>query len=313
MIAGLDVGGTKVNALLIDPATGVVHARRRASSDGSGSELVDTIGSLVAQLDEAGSGSVDAIGLGIAGLASRSGVVRYSPNLPRLVEFPIGSSIESATGRPVVVGNDASTAAWAEARFGAGRDVSDFVFVALGTGIGVGVVANGDIVLGGNGFAGEAGHMVIDLDGPTHHTGQQGPWEYFASGSALGRLGREAAADGHFDAGLQAAGTVDALTGVHVSNAVAVGDAQALQILDEFCHEVARGAANLVMLLDPRRIVLGGGLTDIGEPLRAGVAAGLAGTVLGADHRPEVEVVMAELGADAGAVGAGLLAARRLG
>jgi len=150
--------------------------------------------------------------------------------------------------------------------------------------------------------------MVVSADGPVHVTGQRGPWEYYASGSALGRLGSEAASAGAFDRGVALAGSPDAVTGFHVVEALADGDPQATSVFDRWCTEVARGVANLVVLLDLQRVVLGGGLAEVGEPLRAGVDSAMGGLVAGADSRPPVEVVLAQLGADAGALGAALLA-----
>jgi glucokinase len=308
MLAGFDVGGTKVLGLLVDASTGQIVERDRASSAGDGDTLVATIAAMAEGLSKAHGARIEAVGLGVAGLAHRSGVVRYSPNLPELVEFPIVDRLGGRLGVPVALGNDASLGALAEARWGAGRGVSDFVFVNLGTGIGTGLVVDGRLVEGANGFAGESGHMVVDANGPEHLTGRRGPWEYFASGNALGRMGREAAAAGRFGSGTELAGSVGAITGFHVAEAIAEGDAEAAAILDEFCREVARGAANLVLVLDPQRLVLGGGLVEIGEPLRAGVDRWLHDLLVGADHRPRIEVRMAELGSDANALGAGLLA-----
>lgn len=309
MLVGFDIGGTKALGLLIDPGTGEIVDRDRESSTGDGTRLVETLAGMFSGFERRNRVRIDAVGLGIAGLAHRSGVVRYSPNLPTLVEFPLGPELERAVGVPVRVGNDATAGTWAEARLGAGRGASDLVFVALGTGIGTGFVVDGRLVAGAHGFAGEAGHMVVDAEGPTHRTGQKGPWEYFASGSALGRMGREAAHSGRFDRGVELAGSVDSITGYDVADAVHEGDGQARLIFDEFCRQVALGAANLVLIFDPQRMVIGGGLVDIGEPLREGIDRWLARLLLGAEHRPRVEVVLAELGTDAIGLGAGLLAA----
>jgi len=308
VLAGFDIGGTNARCLLMDDDLSVI-ARGRRSSAGSGSELVQSVVGLVDELETANAVKVEVVGLGVAGLVHRSGTIRYSPNLPGLVEFPLGQEVESALGVPVVVGNDANAGAWAEGRLGAGRGTDDFVFVALGTGVGIGVVANGALLVGANGFGGEAGHMVIDSDGPTHITGRRGPWEYFASGTALGRLGREAAADGSFAAGIASAGSIPAISGLSVAEALRSGDPEAIAIFDGLCREVALGLSNLVLILDPERIVIGGGLSDIGAPLRDGVRDWLGRLLLGADHRPVVDVVLAELGPDAGALGAGLMAA----
>ncbi len=309
MILGFDVGGTNARCLLVDPDRGAILDRSRTSSGGDGERLVQAMADIARELAHRNDATITAAGIGIAGLVNRQGVVRYSPNLPDLVEFPIRSAMYEALGIPISVSNDATTGTLAESRFGAGRGSRDFVFVALGTGIGTGFVVDGRLVVGANGFAGEAGHMVVQSDGPTHITGQQGPWEYFASGNALGRMGREAAAAGRFDRGVDVAGSGPAITGVDVAAALAEGDSDAAVIVDGFCREVARGIANLCLVLDPDLVVIGGGLTAMGEPLRNGVDRWLAELLLGSAHRPRVEVRLAELGSDAGALGAALLAA----
>lgn len=306
MIIGFDVGGTNARGILMDANNGAILSRVSRPSDGPGPVLLEKLVAMVNELGE-GVDSIDSIGLGIAGLAHSSGVVRYSPNLPELIEYPMGINLAAETGISVTMNNDASAGAWAEAKLGAGKGVDDLIYVALGTGIGTGIVAGGQLLLGANGFAGECGHMVVDFDGPEHITGQKGPWEYFASGNALGRLGREAAQAGDFDLGATEAGSIEALTGFDIATGVRQGNEQAAAIFDVFCREVARGIANLVIILDPQRIVLGGGLTDIGEPLRSGVDSWLQRLAIGQANRPVVEVVMAALGSDSATVGAALL------
>ncbi len=292
---GLDVGGTKVAAVLVESTTGTVLDRERASSAGSATDLVATLTGLVGTLRSRSAGlqvEVGAVGLGIAGLVDRDGVVRWSPNLPASVDHPVAAELASGVGLPVVATNDATAATLAESRLGAGRGCDDVALVTLGTGIGAGFVVDGRLLRGAHGFAGEPGHMVVDPGGPEHLTGQRGPWEALASGNALGRMATEAG----FESGPRAVA------------AMADGDATATDVFDRWCREVARGLANLVVVLDSRRIVLGGGLVEVGEPLRLGVASWLARLTPGADSRPAVEVVLAELGSDAGALGAGLLA-----
>jgi len=308
MLIGFDVGGTNARGLLIDSESGEIVDRERESSAGPGPVLLDTLLRMVARLSARNNSHIDAVGLGVAGLAHRSGVIHYSPNLPELIEYPLGTRLSEELDLPVVVMNDATAATWAEGRLGAGRGSDDFILATLGTGIGSGFVCGGHLIHGFNGFAGESGHMVVDANGPTHHTGQRGPWEYYASGSALGNIGRSQAAAGLFPGGLTLAGGAAAIDGFTVAEALRRGDPSAARIFDGFCKQVARGLANLVMIFDPEKILLGGGLTDIGEPLRAGVDHWLQELILGAEHRPRVDVIMAELGDDAGALGAALWA-----
>ena len=308
MILGFDVGGTNARALLIDPATGAVSDRDRESSAGPGPVLLETLLRMIDRMQKHNDVELEAVGLGVAGLAHRYAVIHYSPNLPELVEYPLGTELADRTGLDVVVMNDATAATWAEGRLGAGRGSDDFMLITLGTGIGSGFVCGGRLIHGHNGFAGESGHMVVDANGPTHHTGQQGPWEYYASGTALGQIGRSQAQIGLFPSALTLAGSVAAITGFTVAEALSRGDKEAERIFDGFCRQVAVGLANLVMIFDPERIVLGGGLTDIGEPLRAGATYWLDNLTLGGEYRPKVDIVMAELGDDAGALGAALWA-----
>ena len=183
-VAGVDVGGTNVRALVVDPTDGSVVDRARGSSAGDGPALTATVVGLVDDLRGRGH-RITAVGLGVAGLADRSGTLRYSPNLPEVVEYPLGPEVERSTGLPVAMGNDATCAALSEHHLGAGRGVDDLALVTLGTGIGAGFVVDGRLLWGAGGYAGEVGHMVVDRRGPTHHTGQRGPWEHFASGTAL--------------------------------------------------------------------------------------------------------------------------------
>lgn len=307
MIAGFDVGGTNARGILMDPSgERVVNRVNRPSTD-SGPELVQTLSEMLSELCDRNHMVIDSVGLAIAGLAHKSGVVRYSPNLAGLIEFPIGPELASAIGQRVTLINDATAGAWAEMKFGAGRGLDNFIFVALGTGIGTGFVVDGRLVLGENGFAGESGHIVIDCNGPEHITGQRGPWEYFASGNALGRLGREAASEGRFAFGEKLAGSIAHITGVHVAEGLHQKDHESMIIFDGFCREVARGVANLVLILDPGSVILGGGLSEIGSPLCSGINTWLQQLLPGQAFRPGVEVTLSELGLDASSIGAALL------
>ena len=312
MIVGIDVGGTKALGLLVDPEDGRIAARTKKSSHGSGDELVARLTEIVAELSEQSASPVEGVGLGIAGLVARSGVVRYSPNLPDLIEFPVGQLLGAATRMRVVTINDATAGTWAEAKLGSGRGTDDFAYVALGSGIGTGFVAGGRLLLGANGFAGESGHMTVDAGGPAHITGEPGPWEYFASGHALGRLGREAAAEGDFAEAVAMASDISDISEIrseHVIAALEKGDPTAAEIFDGFCREAALGIANLILVLDSSRVVLGGGLAEVGEALRAGIDDWLQRLLLGSEYRPQVEVVLATFGSESGALGAALVAA----
>ena len=309
MYCGLDIGGTKVLGIAVHPDDPVaVVATRRAATVADGDALVSTMIEMVADLEDECSETFSALGVGIAGLVDSAGVLKYSPNIDGVIDLDLRRRLRTELRRPVVVENEATAAAWAESLHGAARGCRHVALVALGTGLGTGFVFEGRVYRGWNGFAGESGHMTIEMSGPEHVTGARGPWEYYASGTGLGRLARLAAARGDLDGAVSAAGSVDAIRGEHVHSLVAAGDPDALAVLDEFCSYTAVGVANLVHVLDPEMIVIAGGLIDIGEPLVRGIEAWTHRMVLGGEQRRRMQVVPAQLGSRASAIGAALLA-----
>ncbi len=308
LIIGFDVGGTNVRGVALRPGESEPLAIRRSRTRPDGDVLVETIVDVTNQLVADVGEPVDAIGLGMAALMDSSGVFRYAPNIPGVVNYPLVDNVKAQLDVPVIAENDATTATWAEAQLGAGRGYDDMAFVALGTGIGTGFVLGGKLHRGAHGYAGEAGHMTIQRDGPEHITGAHGPWEYFASGNGLGILARRWAAEGRLDAAVELAGSVADVRGEHVQQLLDAGEPGIEALIRRFSHDVAVGMADLVYVLDPEVFVLGGGLVDLGETLRDNVEKSLAERILGAQYRPAVPVVLAELGSYAGAIGAALLA-----
>ena len=315
MLIGVDIGGTKMLGLAGSVSAAVEHdervdvmGERRVSTPKEGDALVESLLHLVRALEREHGDDLQALAVGIAGLIDRRGVVRYSPHLPDVVQLPLAERLRDALGCPVVVENDLTTATLAEARIGAGRGCRDLVVVGLGTGIGTKFIVDGSLIRGANGFAGESGHMTVDRNGAVHVTGVPGAWEMYGSGSGLGELAQRIAAAGDAPSLVAMAGDADSVTGETVAAAVAAGRADALAVLDAYAEQVAIGVANLIMILDPQRIVLGGGVSEIGEPLRARVEAAAQRRVVGARYRPAVPVVLAELGEHAGALGAVLAA-----
>jgi glucokinase len=314
LVAGFDIGGTKILARVLDPddpRRSIADARvdTPRGSDALAASVQTVVADLRTQLDAAGRGELEAVGVGMAGLVDRAGVLHLAPNLPGVVRFDLAGAVEPSIGLPVVVGNDANCATVGEHRVGAGIGAGDLVLVTLGTGIGGGLIVGGELQRGAAGFAGEPGHMVVDPNGPRCPCGRRGCWERYASGSGLVRLAREAAAAGRADGIVAlAGGDPEDVRGEHVTRAASDGDPGALEVLRELAWWIALGVSNLVNLLDPEVVVVGGGLAEAGELLLAPTRAAYATLVLGYDHRPPVRIVAAELGADAGAIGAGLLA-----
>lgn len=301
---GVDLGGTKCLAVAI--VEGTVVEERRVPTPAGGPALIEVLAELAT--DMADGGPIHGLGVGVPGLVDRSGVLRFAPNLPGVVELPVAAELGARLGHRVTVDNDATCAAWGERQVGAARGRDDVILATLGTGIGGGIVTGGRLLRGANGFAGEIGHMVVDPEGPACPCGRRGCWEQLASGTALGRLGGEAARAGRAPRVLERAGGDPAqVRGEHVTGAAADGEAGAMAVLEEFARWVALGLANLANAFDPGAFVLGGGLVEAGELLFGPVRAAFASALTGATHRPGVDIVPAALGEQAGAIGAAFL------
>lgn len=309
---GVDIGGTKVAAGVVDETGTVIDSRRRPTPGRDVDETEDTIVDVVNIL--AARHDVVAVGVGAAGwIALDRATVLFSPHLAWRDE-PLRDGLADRIAAPVTVENDANAAAWAEYRFGAARGERVVVCVTLGTGIGGGLVVSGSLYRGAHGMAGEWGHMCVVPDGRRCACGNRGCWEMYASGTALARDARELAEVSPVAARrlLELAGDPAALTGHHVAVAAREGDPAAVEIVTAMGRWLGRGIADLAAALDPGRVVIGGGLCEVGELLLAPAAAAFAATLTGRGFRPAADIRFAELGPMAGLIGAADLARRRL-
>lgn len=305
---GVDAGGTKIEGLLVDvEKDGLILDRRLIDTPARDAEGTTTTIVAVAR-DLMAKQRVGAVGVGAAGMVSLGGVMRFAPNIAWR-EFPLADRIASALGVPVLVDNDANVAAWGEYRFGAGRGSACMLLVTVGTGIGGGIVDGGKLFRGAHGFGGEIGHIIVEPNGPLCGCGNLGCWEQVASGRAIDRLGRMAALEQPHSLMVQLAGDDPAkVTGRHVTEAAHKGEPVAVSILAEVGRRLGEGIAGLVNVLDPELVVVGGGAMAAGALLLDPARRAFVDSVEGADHRPEVPIVPAAMGNDAGAVGAADLA-----
>jgi glucokinase len=307
---GVDIGGTKVAAGIVDD-DGLVLDRERRDTPGhdvadTESVIVDIVRALAARHD------VEAVGIGAAGwIANDHATVLFSPHLAWRNE-PLRASLSGRIGLPLIVENDANAAAWAEYRFGAAQDQPVVVCVTLGTGIGGGLVIGGNVYRGAYGIACEYGHMTMVPDGRRCACGNVGCWEMYASGRALARDARELAAESPVAAAgmLEIAGSIDAITGPVVTAAAAAGDSAARSICTTMGRWLGRGLANLAAVLDPSMFVIGGGVSAAGDILLRPAREEFAHTLTGRGFRPVASVEQVALGPDAGLVGAADLARR---
>jgi len=308
---GIDVGGTKILGGVVD-ADGAVLDSEQVPTPKDGQGTLAAIETLVAKLLARNQG-VAAVGVGAAGLVEwPGGRIRWAPhNAYR--DLPLREVLAAATRLPVVVDNDANAAAWAESRFGAGHGADDMVLLTVGTGIGTGLVLAGRVYRGAAGIGAELGHMIVDVDGARCPCGNVGCLEAMASGSALGRYGREAAAADPGGLIARLAGGAAEVTGLHVTRAAEAGDAVALGLFERLGSWLGVGVANALTIFDPAVVVVGGGLSAVGELLLAPTRANIGRWVHGRAYRELPPLVMASLGPAAGLVGAATIALEEVG
>ena len=320
-VIGIDVGGTMLKGGVCDRGAAIVHGERRRTARDDAEALVDGIVALAGDLAAEGrrrfgADGVAGIGLAVPGLVDETrGVALRAVNLPWR-DLALAAVVGARLGLPALLSHDVRAAAAAEAALGAGRASDDFLFVAIGTGIGAAIVHGGRPFLGAHGRAGELGHVVVEPDGPPCGCGARGCLEAIASAAAIER--GYAAAGGGRSGGEGAGGAVDegdgagadARASAHEVAALAqAGDPVASEVWARAARALGAALADAVALLDPGLVVVGGGLAEAGAQLLDPVAAELAArSRLG----PPPRVVAAELGADAGCRGAALLAWRTL-
>jgi glucokinase len=307
---GVDIGGTKIAAGVVDELGNVLARGRRETPHRSTAPNVveDVIVDVVGEL--AGTYPVGAVGIGAAGFvdADRASVL-FSPHLSWRHE-PLRDALSHRLDVPVVVENDANCAAWGECRFGAGRGEQNLLVVNLGTGIGGGIVLGGRLERGRYGVAGEFGHMQVVSGGHRCECGNRGCWEQYASGKALVREARGLAASGSPMAHLllERAGDPAAISGELVADLARAGDPACRELFAELGGWLGTGLANLAAAFDPGRFVVGGGVSEADELLLAPARDAFRRTLTGRGYRPEPDIVRAGLGTDAGVVGAADLA-----
>jgi glucokinase len=310
---GVDIGGTKVAAGVVDDNGEVLDQLRRPTPSHDVDETEDAIIEVVNEL--AGRHDVVAVGIGAAGwIASDRATVLFSPHLAWRNE-PLRDSLADRIGLPVVVENDANAAAWAEYRYGAARGERVVACITLGTGIGGGLVVSGTLFRGAHGVAGEWGHMCVVSGGRRCACGNRGCWEMYASGTALARDARELAEVSPVAAHRMlelAGGEPGRLTGHHVTVAAREGDPSAVEIFTTMGRWLGLGIADLAAVLDPSCVVIGGGLCEAGDLLLGPAREAFAGALTGRGFRPAAEIRLAAFGPDAGMIGAADLARRRV-
>jgi glucokinase len=310
---GVDVGGTKVAAALVDSCGKIIRQTRvpMLLSD-SGSALACVISAIdwvrSAATESAAENSVSGIGICAPGpLNPRTGVVVNPPNLPCWRDFPLASEISQAYQLPVRVDNDGNAAALAEAIWGAGQGYKNVFCATIGTGIGTGIVCNHHIYHGRTGAAAEGGHMTIDYRGPRCGCGKLGCIEALASGRAIARRAAEKIASGRDSVMLEYAhGCPEKITSEMVARAYVRGDEIAKEILKETAELLSIWLGNIVDLLEPDIIIIGGGAGAMLQPFFGDIRSRLPSWCVNSQCL-EIPLVQAHYGADAGIAGGAAL------
>lgn len=306
-VIAIDLGGTNIRGALVR-ADGHVEARESVSTnahdgpDAVISRIADVIGIVSAEAEAA-------VPVGIASpgpLDPRTGTILFTPNLPGWRDVPLVARLEALTGRRVALQNDGNCGALGEAAFGSARGVSNLVYLALGTGIGGGVISNGVLIDGAQGYGAEVGHVVVALDGPRCTCGSVGCLEAFTSGWAIRREAELVAATADGDRLRELAGDGEIHAGV-VAAAASEGHSASLEIMNRAGRALGAAMGAFANIFNPSMIVIGGGVSGIGEALlRPARAALLEHSFV--DIRRELTVTYSSLGKDTGLLGAAALA-----
>jgi len=310
LFVGVDVGGTKVAAGLVD-AEGAISAQARVAmvADCGAERGLESVLSAIAHVLPRHD-SVAGIGICAPGpLDPQAGIILNPPNLPCWRNFPLAECVRQRHHVPVRVDNDANAAALAEARWGAARGYGKVFYATIGTGIGTGIVFDGKIYHGRTGAAGEGGHVSIDYRGPICNCGKPGCIEVLASGPAIAKRAQQEVAGGAGSSMVElAGGDARAITGIIVAQAAQAGDRLATKILVEATELLALWLSNIVDLFDPEVIVIGGGASALYRPFFDRLRDRMAEFAVN-PRANEAPILAAHYGADSGIAGGAALCA----
>lgn len=315
-VIGVDIGGTKVAAGLVNSAGDILRTARRRMTPHAGADtaLEPVLEAITEVMDAAREAGASAIGISVPGwVDSRQGVLLSASNLPCWRDFPLAEAIRAHFRLPTRLANDANVAALAEAVWGSGSAYRNVFYLSLGTGIGTGMVLNRRLYYGRTGAAGEGGHMTIDYSGPLCACGKRGCIEMYASGTAIARRARERLAQ-HGAAKSKlfelANGNIQSVTAETVGAAALAADPLANEILRETADYLTIWLGNIIDLLEPEVIVIGGGLGQLMREFVGYLRTGLTTWAIN-PRRHEIPIRSALYGSESGLVGSAALCLAR--
>jgi len=307
---GIDVGGTNIKIALVEPNGSITYSNTLPTRTEMGYEYtINNIKQAIKDLmteTKTDKTSIEGIGFGFPGqIDYQKGIVRLAPNIPGWVEVPIAEMIEKEFNIPTRVDNDVRCAALGELNYGAGVGCENLICITVGTGIGSGIIINGKLVRGASNAAGELGHIKLQInDGPMCGCGDTGCLEAFASGPAIVALAEEYIKGGKSTKYRELAS--NEMTPYIVAEAAKQGDVVAKRIFTKMGEYIGLGLASVVNLLNPEKIIIGGGVADAGEILLGPIKETILKRAMPISGNA-VEIVPAKLGNTAGVIGASLL------
>ncbi len=314
-IIGVDVGGTLLRAARYDLDMNLLERTEQLTLAELGQDAVlERLYETITQVLPEPPDELLGIGVALPGpLDAEGGILFNPPNLPFQENLPISYLIEQAVGGPVFIGNDADLAGLAEHQLGAGRGTRSMIYMTISTGIGGGVILNGQ-VYSGRGLAGEVGHMVVWPDGPLCGCGRHGHLEAISSGTAIARIARERLAGGALSSITElVGGDLTQVTAKVVGEAAQAGDPLALEIVTQAGRYLGIHIASLMALLNPDMFVLGGGVTKLGDLLFKPMHEAIHEYALHPRYWENCPIVTAQLGSDVGLIGAAALVKMKIG
>jgi len=317
LILGVDLGGTKILTAVANSQGKMLSRDHSITPAQKGHKAViqsilESVHRALGRADVAISDLI-VVGVGAPGLLNpETGILFTSPNLPGWRDVPLRDIIQEKLGKKTFLINDANAAALGEFYFGAARGARNFIYITISTGIGGGIVIDGKIYSGAIGAAGEVGHMTVDDDGPICNCGNRGCWETLASGTALAREARHRIEEGVRTSILEYAdGDVEKVNPQVINSAARQGDSLAKELIGRTGYYVGVGLANLVNIFNPELIVIGGGLSNIGDMLFE-PAFKVAGERAYREAFQAVRFASAELGRNSGVLGAAAFALQEM-
>lgn len=308
---GIDIGGTKISTAVVNIKGEIITKTRIPTNAEKGvSEMVKRVvnaAEKTLQSSNLEKNKICGVGIGVPGPVDyEKGVLIFAPNLSGWRNVPFKKMIQQRINLPVYLENDANAAALGEKLFGSGRDVNNLVYITISTGIGAGVIINGKLYQGSTGTAGEVGHMTIDINGPLCECGNRGCFEALASGNAVAREMREMLSSGKSSVITKWVEEIKEVKAEHVFKAAREGDVSAKKIVEKTCRYLAAGIGNVINLLNPELIIIGGGVSNAWDVIRGPVMKELKKRAF-KPNLDAVKVICSKMGDDIGVLGAAAL------